>query len=309
MPDVSIILVNWNANRYLVNCLRSLHASPEFHRLEIIIVDNGSTDGGPNIAEEMFPGVRVIRVGENLGFAKANNIGIRESSGRYVCLVNTDIEILDDCLGKLVQFMDANHDVGVSGPRLLNADRSLQPSCGRFPSKVSLLVDALAIRWMFPQAATDIDLEYESDAVREVPVVFGALFMVRREAMDQVGLLDECFFFYGEERDWCKRFWETGWRVSYVPEAQAIHYSAGSSAVDPTRYRMEYIRAQLYYWRKHFGPIGREYARAVLTLHYVLRFLGRTAMLLVVPSRRPVMRRKVRISAACIALLTGLKRG
>jgi GT2 family glycosyltransferase len=308
MPDVSLILVNWNANRFLVNCLRSLINTPTKLAFEVIVVDNGSTDGGPDIVEELFPSVRVIRAGENLGFAKANNIGIRESTGRYICLVNTDIEVLDGCLDGLVAHMEDNPDVGVAGPQLLNADRTVQPSCGRFPSWASLLVDAFAARAMFPKTATDMTSESNYGETQDVPVVYGALFLVRREAMDQVGLLDEDFFFYGEERDWCKRFWDAGWKVRYFPKVQAIHFSAGSSSVAPVRYRMQYVRAQLHYWKKHYGSFGRAYARAILTLHHALRLIGRSAGL-VVSSHRPAMKQKVAVSAACLGLLIGLKRG
>lgn len=305
---MSIILVNWNANRFLVNCLRSIYANGQNLAFEVILVDNGSTDGGPDIVEEMFPEVQMIRAGGNLGFAKANNIGIEKSRGRYICLVNTDVEVVDRCLQDLVQYMDDHAELGVAGPQLLNADRTIQPSCAQFPSKLTLLVDALAMRSLFPRVTTDLDWEWGHSETCEVPWVFGALFMVRREAIDQVGVMDERFFFYAEERDWCKRFWEAGWRIAYFTGARAIHFCAGSSSAAPVRYAAESVRAQLTYWKKHHGVTGRMYARAVLVLHHAIRLIGRALGYAVFASRRPAMRYHMNVSAACLGLLTGLRR-
>lgn len=308
MPEVSIILVNWNANRFLVNCIRSLLNDATSPEIEIILVDNGSTDGGPEAVEALFPSVTVIRNGKNLGFAKANNVGIRASSGRYVCLVNTDVEVKEGCLRDLVAYMDAEPKIGVAGPQLLNADSTIQMTCGRYPTRRSLLIDALALQPIFPNAASKMFWEWGHDDTRRVPMVCGAFFMVRREAMDQVGLLDEGFFFYGEECDWCKRFWEAGWEVGFYTGAQAYHFQAGSSTMSPIRFEVEFERSRLYYWRKHYGLLGRAYSFTVIMLHHSLRFIGRSVGLLAFPARRKEMKLKCKASAACLSYLFGMWR-
>jgi len=306
MPEVSVILVNWNANRFLVNCVRSLLGDATSPAIEIILVDNGSTDGGPEAIEALFPSVIVIRNGENLGFAKANNVGIEASTGRYVCLVNTDIEVKEGCLRDLVAYMDAESKTGVAGPQLLNPDSSIQMSCGRFPTPRSLLIDALALQPVFPKAASKMFWQWDHDSTQRVPMICGAFFMVRREAMDQVGLLDEGFFFYGEECDWCKRFCEAGWEVAFYNGAQAHHFQAGSSTLSPIRFEVEFERSRLYYWRKHYGPLGRAFSISVILLHHMLRVTGRAVGLIAFPRRRKEMKHKFRASVACLSDLFGM---
>ena len=137
MPDVSIIIVNWNAREPLHDCLKSVYEHGDEVDYEIIVVDNASTDGSIEMVKKAWPSVILVENSENIGFARANNIGIRQSAGRYVCLINSDVVILKDCIQNLVEFMDQHPDVGMAGPRILDPDRTLQPSCRYFESFVS----------------------------------------------------------------------------------------------------------------------------------------------------------------------------
>jgi len=150
--DVSIVIISWNTRQMLDQCIKSIYATTNNIKYEIIVVDNASTDGSPEAVEEQFPQVKLIRNKENLGFAKGNNIGMRASTGRYVCLVNSDVIVQNGCIEKLVEFMDANPSVGLAGPRILNPDRSLQVSCRHFPSLWNNLCQVLGFNKLFPKS-------------------------------------------------------------------------------------------------------------------------------------------------------------
>ncbi len=255
MYDISIIIVSWNARKYLVDCLKSLEGLAGCS-YEIIVVDNNSSDGSLEIVEKKYSHVKLIGNEENLGFARANNIGIKASTSRYVCLVNTDIVVLEDCIKKMIEFMDSNPSVGMAGPRILNQDRTLQVSCRHFPSIWNNLCQVFGFNKVFPKLAwfSEPMMKYWShDTERKVDVLTGCFWMVRREALDQVGLLDEGFFFYGEDIDWCKRFHKAGWDVGFYPGAEVIHFGGASSSNAPIKFYLEMQKADLQYWRKHHG--------------------------------------------------------
>jgi GT2 family glycosyltransferase len=277
--SVSVIIVSWNARDYLMQCLKSL--SPEVCRypMEVIVVDNASSDGSAESVENRHPGVRVIRNTANLGFAKANNIGISKSSGRYLCLVNSDVKILKDCITHLVDYCEQQPDVGMVGPRIYGGDGKLQRSCRGFPTLWNMFCRALALDTLFPQSKlfTGYSLSHWSqDAIRSVDILSGCFWLVRRDALSQVGLLDESFFMYGEDMDWCKRFWIKDWKLVFVPTAEAIHFGGASSANAPVRFFIEMQRANLQYWRKHHSrPVVFCYF-LISCLHLMLRTVGYT---------------------------------
>ncbi len=274
--DVSVIVVSWNASRCLRECLQSLTEGPFQHTLEVIVVDNASTDGSAEMVAADFPQVRLIRNDRNLGFAKANNVGIGQSTGRYVCLINSDVHVLPNCLDRLVEYLDAHSLVGLAGPKILNADRSLQSSCRRFPSLWNNFCESVGLFRMFPRTSffsTEHMLCFPHDRIVDADVLVGCFWMIRREALESVGLLDEDFFIYAEDLDWCRRCWNAGWRVSFFPEAQAIHYRAASSANDPARFAIEQQRAVLHYWDKYHSWAGRFGIRGILFSRYFVRYL------------------------------------
>lgn len=285
--DASIIIVSWNARKHLEACLESIHQVATGLIYEVIVVDNGSADGSPWMVRERFPWVRLIESRENLGFSKANNVGINQAVGRYFCLVNSDVVVLEGCLQALVEFMDQNPRVGLAGPRLLNPDTTLQPSCRRFPRLANHLGRLLSIN------PTLTDPACFADAPADVEVLAGAFWIARRDAVAQVGVLDERFFIYGEDLDWCHRFRQAGWRITFLPSVRAIHFGGASSSVEPERFSRELQYASLQLWRKHHG-LGANWGYLASTfLNHAVRGAACSVAASLLPTpRRGAMRAK-----------------
>ena len=303
MFDVSIIIVSWNAKHHLLNCLNSLENTPNGYLQEIIVVDNASSDGSPDAVARQFPQVRLFKNKENLGFARANNIGIRQSSGRYICFVNSDVIVLNGCIENLISFMDKQPTAGMVGPRILNPDRTLQPSCRHFPSVWNNLCWTAGLHRIFPKSRffSEPFMNYWAhDTVQKVDVLSGCFWMVGRQALNQVGLLDEEFLMYGEDIDWCRRFHQAGWDVVFCPNAEAIHIGGASSANAPIRFYLEMQKADLQYWRKHHGRVAAAVYRMIILLHHTLRVFARALQYAFCPSRRETVSFKLRRSIACI---------
>lgn len=304
--DLSIIIVSWNAREYLLKCLESVILETADHLTEIIVVDNASTDGSPEMVKEYFPDVKLICNDANYGFAKANNIGIKQSSGRYLCFINSDIIVLKGSIDRMVVYIRQHPEVGMLGPKTLNPDRTLQPSCMGFPTLWNIFCRALALDSLFPESKLfggRLMAFWPHDTIRTAEVLNGCFWMVRRDALDQVGLLDEYFFFYGEDIDWCKRFREVGWKVVFFPDAEAIHYGGGSSSNAPIRFYLEMQRADLQYWKKHHSkPSAIAYVLITL-LHQTVRVLGQIIIYIIKPSKRIQAKYKIRRSLACIRWL------
>lgn len=300
---VSVIIVNWNARDYLMQCLDSL--SPEVCRypMEIIVVDNASSDGSAGCVESRFPRVRGVRNAANLGFAKANNVGASLSTGRYLCFVNSDVKVLKDCVSRLVDYCEEHPDVGMAGPRIIGSDGKLQRSCRGFPGLWNMFCRALALDTLFSRSRlfTGYSLtHWPQDSVRAVDILSGCFLLVRREALRQVGLLDESFFMYGEDMDWSRRFWANGWKVMFVPSAEAIHYGGGSSSNAPVRFYIEKQRADLQYWKKHHSRPAVACFFLISCLHLMLRAGGYSFAFLFNKLERQACRCKVRRSVACL---------
>lgn len=294
--EVSIIIVSWNAKDYLIGCLMSLYEQ-DLGPAEIIVVDNGSSDGSPEAVEELFPDVTLIRSDENLGFAKANNVGINASSGKYVCLINSDVAVLDNCVDALKRYLDSNPSVGLVSPRVLNPDMTLQKTLRRFPTIKGVFLSAIGL---------DSRNYLPHDGIAEAQAVSGCFMMVRRSAIEQAGLLDERFFFYAEDKDWCRRIINMGWKIVYYPQARAIHYGGQSSAAAPVRFYLELQNANLKYWKKHHGHLRTAIYLAITVLHQALRLGGAALVFALVPRKRTSEAYKVKRSAACLKwLLSG----
>ena len=306
MFDVSIIIVSWNAKQHLLNCLNSLENTAKGYSQEIFIVDNASSDGSPDAVARQFPQVKLVKNKENLGFARANNIGIHQSSGRYICLVNSDVVVLNGCIEKLISFMDNHPAAGMVGPRILNQDQTLQPSCRHFPTIWNNLCQALGLNKLFPKSRffSETFMNYWAhDIVQKVDVLSGCFWMVRREALNKVGLLDEDFFIYGEDLDWCRRFHHAGWDIIFYPSAETIHTGAASSINDPIRFYIEMQKADLHYWQKHHGSIGRTVYAAIIFLRHLLRLVPIGLLYIFRPSHRETISFKLKRSLACIRFI------
>jgi GT2 family glycosyltransferase len=274
--DISFIIVNWNTKDILSQCLKSLYENGSSYHSEIIVVDNASTDGSVDLVREKFPEVIVIQNDANFGFAKANNIGFRRSLGRYICFINSDIMVLENCINSLVEFIDRNPIIGILSPRLLRPDLSLNSNCRKFPTLWNNLTAVIGLHKIFPKSSffSTVEMSYfNHDDIREVEVVAGSFWLVRRKAMEQVGLLDEDYFFYAEDMDWCKRFWSLGWKVIFYPEAKAIHYHGGSSSKMPVKFYIQQHRAGLHYWEKYNSNIKVKFIKTIWFLKEIRKLI------------------------------------
>jgi GT2 family glycosyltransferase len=304
--DISVVIVSWNTKLYLEQCLESLAAAPPCRSTEIIVVDNASADGSPEMIEARFPGIKLIRSGENLGFAKANNLAIRQCRGRYISLVNPDVEVLPGCLDALADFLDQNPTVGNVGPRILNPDRTLQSSCRRYPTLWNNFCSAAGLATAFKKYrvfAGEHMLFFPHDRTAPVDVLVGCFWMVRREALEAAGLLDEGFFVYGEDVDWCRRCRNAGWEVVFFPGAEAIHARGGASAADPVTSAVTQQRSILYYWSKHHGWFGLVGIKSILIFHHLLRYLFGVASRIFCSSKNAQKDVRAQVRIACLKAL------
>ncbi len=253
---LSVCIVNWNTREHLARALESLTCGGLEHP-EVIVVDNSSQDGSAAMVKERFPGVRLLENQENLGFSHANNQALRAAQGKYLLLLNPDCIVQADALRRLVEFLEATPEAGVVGPRLLNADGSLQFSCRRFPSFGAGLFRNTPLGWLFPRNRFSrgyLMTDWKHDAPRPVDWVSGAALCLRRRLLEEVGLLDEGFFMYCEDVDWCFRAQEKGWKIYYLPTAVITHLIGRSSDQRPLAMVKEFHRSMARFYRKHYAP-------------------------------------------------------
>lgn len=309
--DISVVIVTWNARQIVSQCLEALTAHQSRYSFEIILVDNASTDGTPDMVEQRFPQVTLIRNSENLGFAKANNIGIRRATGRYVCLMNSDIIIRDGCFDRLLEYQESHPDVGILAPKLLNPDLSLQRSCKSLPTLWIVLCEALAFDRLFPRSrfwGGRLWEFFDYNSIREAPVIPAAFWMVRREVFDQIGLLDEQFFFYGEDNDFCRRVGDEEFKIVFHPEAEAIHYHQGSSSGTPVRFHVQLQRSTVQYFRKHHGMLQVIAYRAIGVLRHFIRLTGHVLLCFCRKTNRNYLYMKIKINFRVLMFLAGMSR-
>ena len=269
MPEVSAIVVTYNAAPWIERSLDSLRGT----EAEVIVVDNGSTDGTLELVREKFPEARLLEE-ENRGFGAGNNAGMRVASGRYFLLLNPDAWLTDGALEHLVAFADEHPEAAVVGPRLLNPDGSLQRSVRGYPDSVAdrhrVLLPAQARAAARSALNAFFGANFDHESVREAEYLFGACLLVRREAVDSVGGFDEDFFLMSEEVDWCYRFRQAGWKVLFYPGARGR--STSSAPRSTRRSSRRIVRGHLQFLRKHRGARVAERARRVML--WGLRFRG-----------------------------------
>lgn len=254
---LSVVIVNRNTESLLRDCLASVYAQARDLHFEVIVVDNASNDGSVEMVEDEFTAARLIRNRENVGFSKAANQAIGMSKGRYVLLLNSDIILLDAALIRMVGFMDQHPRVAVLGPRLTNRRGVLEYSCKSFPTP------SIALFLNYPFAKI-VPLEkafkgyllsdWDHSSAREVDWVTGACMLVRRESMEEAGLLDESYFMFAEDVDWCYRMKLSSWQVFYVPSAKVVHIKGASYADGATgrQMRVESHKSMMRFFEKHY---------------------------------------------------------
>jgi len=254
--DLSVVIVNWNTCDELRKCLHSIREA-DSDRTETIVVDNASFDESVGMLRREFPWVRLIGNSENLGFAKAGNIGIEAARGRYLFLLNPDTEVEKGAFPALVSFGDENPDVGIFGPKVLNPDGSLQCSCRRFPTLRAALYRYTPLGRLFPTNPYTRDYrmtDWDHSHPRDVDWVSGAAVVIRREMLDAIGLFDERFFMYCEDVDLGCRAKQAGWRVAYYPAVAVVHVIGRSSDRNANRMIIEFHRSMYLFFKKHYAP-------------------------------------------------------
>ncbi len=268
--DLSIVIVGYNSREPLGECLASIRDHPSRASCETIVVDNESSDGTGDFIRENFPWVRLYENAANVGLAKAVNHGIAESRGRYVLALNPDIVVTEGSLDRLIQFMDEHEDAGIAGSKLLNTDGSLQYSCRRFYTFWTLLLRRTFLGKIFKESRALRDylmLDYDHEESREVDWIIGACMFVRKRALDAVGLMDERFFLYFEDVDWCFRIWRGGWKVYYVADSVMRHrYARESARPGLSRQLLMHVMSLFLFYEK-WGKViyaVKKYRRVVL---------------------------------------------
>ena len=261
MSQVYIVIVNYNTRGLLRECLRSVYAS-EGIPLDVCVVDNNSSDDSVAMVREEFPQVHLIESPTNGGYAYANNLALRrwedmDTPPDYVLLLNPDTVLPSDGLKNMVDYMESRPEVGVAGPKLVRADGSLDLACRRsFPTPKVSLYRMLGLSKLFPKSRrfARYNLTYlDPDELTEVDSVNGAFMLVRGQAIKQAGLLDESFFFGGEDLDWALRIKEKGWKVMYNPAVTVLHHKGESRRRYRYKTTIEFYRAMLLFYRKHYA--------------------------------------------------------
>ena len=279
--DLSVIIVSWNVRELLRTCLLALKPSPSLppyqgeRATEVIVVDNASSDGSPEMVAADFPEVRLIRNVGTRGFTAANNQGLAISRGRKLVLLNPDAEVMGDALATMAAYLEAHPRVGALGPQLRYPDGSPQSSRRHFPTLVTALLESTVIQewWRVNHTLRRYYMsDTPDDMVQPVDWVVGACLMVRREAFEQVGGLDESFFMYSEEMDWCHRIKDAGWEIVYLPTATVVHHEGKSSEQVVAARHIHFQSSKIRYFRKYHGRFQGEMLRVFLLSTYVFQW-------------------------------------
>jgi GT2 family glycosyltransferase len=256
--DLSVCIVTYRARVLLRDCLVSLFKNTHRAPLEVVVVDNGSNDGLVEMLQEEFPEVRLICNKDNLGYTRPMNQALRAAGGRYLLQLNPDTLVLPEALDRLVEFLEGHPEVGICGPKVLNRDLTLQKPCRRGESRPWAVISYFTgLDRIFPKSRHfgEYLMSYmPEDETHAVAGVSGSCMLIRREVIQKIGYLDERFFAYQEDADYCLRARQAGWKVFYVPSARIIHYGGmGGSRVQPYRSIYEWHRSYYRYYRKNFA--------------------------------------------------------
>ena len=257
--DLSVVVVTYQSRAHILECIRSLEPAlradgERTFTWDCVVVDNDSRDGGPELVERETPSVRVVRTGGNLGYAKAVNRGLAATTGRHVLVSNPDCVWAPGSISRLVAWLDTHARCGIAAPRIHNTDGSLEYSARSYPTPFAFLFNRYSLlSRLFPRnpwTRRYLLLDWDHDSPRSVDWVSGAAMLARRDAVTGVGGMDEAFFMFNEDVDWCRRMNLAGWSVDYVPDARVVHH-IGASEGTSDRVILERHRGMIHYFRKH----------------------------------------------------------
>jgi GT2 family glycosyltransferase len=272
--ELSIVIVSWNTRELLRKCLQAVTAERETCSMEVFLVDNNSADGSAQMVASEFPWVKLIANRDNLGFAKANNQAIWLATGRKILMLNPDTELHPGCLAQLIRFLDEHPDAGVVAPQLLNTDGSIQQSCREFPTLRGMLYELFGLSRFYkqvPEFGRYKMLEFNHDVRCQVDQPQGAALLIRREVLEQVGMLDEDYFMLFEEVDWCYRVKQAGWQIWFDPAARLVHHHGQSIKQVKPAMIVSSHKGLYRYWRKHHA-YGCEFIAPFV--HFALMMLA-----------------------------------
>jgi GT2 family glycosyltransferase len=253
--DISIIILTWNTCAQTAEAITSVLASEDSPAREVLVIDNGSTDDTARVLPAKFPGMSYRRVERNLGFAKAVNLAAREATGEYLLLLNSDARLHPRSLADAVAWMRAHLECGIASAQLISPDGRRQNSIANFPTLATELLNKSLLRRLWPQRFPGKEQIFTEPVA--VESVIGAFFLTRKKIWDELGGLDERFFFFFEETDFCFRAGRAGWRVIHLPQIQVWHAQGQSARQMPAAARIEYWRSRYAYFKKHRGAAAR----------------------------------------------------
>jgi GT2 family glycosyltransferase len=268
--DLSVVIVNWNTEALLRDCLKSVFGTVKGFAFEVIVVDNASSDGSVAMLKVEFPQVRRIENYENRGFAAANNQAFRIMTGRYALLLNSDTVLTEEAVHELYTFMEEHPEAVMACGQLLNADGSKQNSIAGFPTLLSLLVNVSLLESLFPSRYPSKRCDYQHPI--EVDSGVGACLIVRKSAIDGVGGLDERYFFFFEETDWARTMKESGWKIYHVPSARIYHLQ-GKSVGAGIHSRIHFYRSRYLYFVKWQSAAWSALAAVIIVLRLIVNWV------------------------------------
>lgn len=274
---LSIIIICWNDLKVIVDCLRSIILYPQSFDYEVIVSDNGSTDGSVNVIRGEFPQVRIVENGANLGFARGNNAGIAAATGEYILILNPDTIIHDGAIESLIRFAEMHNEAGAFGCKVLNSDGSFQNPARPLPTVRSSLIAALYLSFLGRFAEVikgNVYVGWDGNSEREVGFQSGCCILFRGNMLRDLNGFDPRFFYHFEEADLCKRVWDSGFCILYTPSAVITHLGGQSVGRFPIRFALETCRSRYRYFYKHFGAKGTCRIRFVWLLHVGARYIG-----------------------------------
>lgn len=273
-PVLSIVIVNYNTKNLLKQCIESIAKNISKYSYEIIVVDNNSNDGSAEFLQKSNA-IKTILNNRNVGFAKANNAGVKIATGEYVLILNSDTVILPDSIDKMIEYMINNPDVGIQGPKIVNENSGIsQPSWDFMPTIIWENVRKLfSPKYIKKYKVLAKAIAFRQHKIREVPVLSGACMLISKNVFNTIGFLDENFFLYFEEPDFCERARKYGWKIVFFPHAEIVHMLSKSMEKESYRTQIYYRQSQLYYYSKYRPEIERVILKYYIYLKYKVKSL------------------------------------
>lgn len=299
--DMSIVLVCWNNKAYLDPCLKSLFEGGLRSSFDVVVVDNGSTDGSQQMLAEKYPQVKLIQNAGNVGLGKASNQGIEATNGRYVLLLNNDTLVNGPALDVLVEFLDAHPEAGAAAGKLLNPDGSFQSGFAPFST---LLEEFLIATHLGELVWSGYPSHGDSNEIRATGWMSSACLLVRRAALNEIGLLDESYFIYGDEADLQYRLNQAGWKVYFLPNSSIIHF--GGRSLDRWKRRKMVYRGKMMFYKKNYGIVSTLLLRTLFFVMSLLKLLV-WCVGFFIPSRNDRAKKELRSNLDVMALCVNLK--